>query len=330
MLAVVPAGEFRRVFSDLKPILRFQQDGAILGFSIEQHLLKVTCKTGIIYERQFACEPEGPLYVTVIYRDISEFLPGKGTVQLDISDTAVEVRATGFSTTFTKAYGEVLPYKPRCQDTRPLPKTLFPMLARVYGELSVVSKTLKTESSILLQPPAAICKYSTIWLEVPFEGFSTSIGLREVRTVANFEPESYGVAQGIVEFRKGPAVLAIPCNEVENVKLCEDVLVQPAKPLPLYSASVLPKVTQFSRAVSGACQLAFFSDGYKLTYKSNVFSLECVLGNCTEYYYTLDTYAEYLPMIFRLIDEAQAFLTVGRNAVMIEVPGSLRLLHSIV
>ena len=73
------------------------------------------------------------------------------------------------------------------------------------------------------------------------------------------------------------------------------------------------------------------SDGYIVSYKNNEVEMSVSAGPCTgSCLYTLDTYTEYLMMIFHLIGESKAQLVVGDNAVMLEVPGKLRLLHSIV
>ena len=331
MFVVIDSLELRRVFEDLSPILRGAKDGATLGFAVENHVFSITYKGGLVYERRFACEEAGPVYITVLYRDIAAFLPSKELVTIYFADNHVEIKTSNFSTILVQAYGETMPYKERNKDFKPCDAEMYEMLTKSFSELSPVSKTLKYESSILLLPPRAICKYATVWLEVPFKGYSTSIGLRELKAVANFQPKRYSVSEGVVEFQNGSAILAVPCNNVGTIKTCKDIIRNPQSPIPIPVIPVTAEVQAFSRAVSGECSVTFYTDGYKLSYSSNTFSLSRTLGLCEgEVIYTLDTFAEYLPMIFRLLDGKEAQFIKADNAVMFEVPNQLRLLHSIV
>lgn len=329
MQVVLNARELRAMFSNLRPILRNSVDGGLLGFAIERHVLTVTCKNGVVFEQKFACEPEGPMYSTVIYRDIAELLPREGEVTLDVSEKQVHIKADQFSTIFTAAYGEVRPYTARIGQYKPCKGSTYQGLASAFAELNAVAKTLKREYSVLLVPPVAICKYPSVWLELAYEGISTSIGTRELRTIANFNPKFYGSTDEVVEFVNGSAMLAFPLNPVGECRTCSQVISNPSEPYPLQLISDLESVQSFARAVHGPCRLSFFPDGYSVQYKNQEVEMRLYIGDChEECYYTLDTYTEYLMMVFRLIKEKQASLVVGDNAVMLEVANELRLLHS--
>ena len=331
MQVVLNAKEFKSMFSTLRPILRNAADGGLLGFSVSQHVLSVTCRNGVIFEQKFACEQDGPMFVTVLYRDISDLLPGTGEVYVDLSEKLVHIKADGFTTTLLSAYGQVSPYRKRVQNYKQCDAKDYLRLARAFQELNAVAKTLKRDAPVLLVPPRAICKYPTVWLEVAYRGISTSMGMKDLRTIANFEPKLYGVAEDAIEFLNGSALLAYPLNKVGECKTCKDILVNPSEPKTLHVLESVENIQAMTRVVRGPCKVSFYTDGYIVSYKNNEVEMSVSAGPCTgRCLYTLDTYTEYLMMIFHLIGESKAQLVVGDNAVMLEAPGKLRLLHSIV
>ncbi len=330
MQVTVEAKDLRRMFADLKPVLRNSMDGGLLGLAVENGFLIFTAKSGIVYERRFPCQQQGPMSVTVIYRDIADFLTGGGPAVLDISEKSVTIRTAQFSTTFPPAYGEVQPYQKRCQDPKQVTPGIYLKLAQTFGELSTVSRALKKESSILLSDGFAICKYPTIWLEVPYNGFTTTISTKELRTIANFNPKYCAVSDEAAEFYNGSALLAVPRSPLATVKNCGEILVNPSAPMPLPRYGCLEECTSLSRTVKGNCKLTACKDGWRVQYKSQDVEMAFSVGQCLHSYYTLDTYVEYLVMLFRLLgDEQEAYLVKADNAVMFEVPGRFRLVHSI-
>lgn len=331
MQVTVESRDLRRMFADLRPVLRGSLDGGQLGINVEGGFLIFTAKAGIIYERRFPCNDPGPIYATVIYKDISDFLPGDGPATLDITDKSVGIRTARFSTTFASAYGEVKPYVRRCSDPKPVQAGTYLKLAQLFGELSPVSKSLKSESSVVLQPPCAVCKYPTVWLELPYAGFQTSISTKELRTIANFNPKHCAVGDDAVEFYNGSALLAIPRTPVAKAKTCDEILKNPGEPLQLYSTGCLEHCVSLARAAKGPCKLTCCSDGWYVAYKNQEVEMSFSVGQCSDPYYTLDTYVEYLPMLFRLLgEEITGYFVKADNAVMFEVPGVFKLLHSII
>lgn len=330
MQVIVESRDLRRMFSDLKPILSRSLDGGLLGVCVENGTLIFTAKSGLIYERRFPCSEQGPVHATVIFRDIAEFLPAEGPAVLDISEKVVSIRTAQFATTMTAAYGDVTPYVRRCSDPKKVTPGAYLKLAQMFGELAPVSRSLKQESSVLLSDGFAICKYPTIWLEVPYEGFTTSISTKELRTVANFNPKHCAVSDEAVEFQNGSALLAVPRTPLSETKRCTDILANPRAPMPLPGYGCLENCTVLSRSVKGPCKLTCYTDGWRVSYKDDRVELSFSVGTCGGNSYTLDTYVEYLPMLFRLLGEEQDNkLIVADNAVMFESNDRFRLVHSI-
>lgn len=330
MQVVVDAAKLKRMFRELKPILHRSDDGGLLGIFVDNNVLTITCKNGIIYERQFATDAQGSVAVTVIYRDLSELLPSSGLALLTLSDRAVMISTSEFSTTLQAAYGEVTPYKRRCSSFKNISSAKLVTLAQMFTVLSPVSRTLKTESSVLLTSEVAICKYPSVWLEIPFTDFSTSIGVRELRVIASFSPRSVGVADDAIEFLNDSALLAIPITPVGIVTTCNSIMRNPKPAIRFHSEDVSAQVASFSRSVSGSCKLTFCVGGTILSYKSQTVEMCYNLGDTSEPIYTLDTYTEYLQMIFRFIIGKDVELTVADNVVMLSVQNEFKLIFAII
>lgn len=328
MQVIVDAAQLKRMFRELKPVLRNASDGGLLGMSLRGNVLTVTCKNGLIYQRRFATDSSGTAVVTVLYRDLSELLPSDGIAVVLLSDKAVMISTPEFTTTLQAAYGEVTPYRQRCESFKQIQAAKLNNLASMFASLAPVSRTMKSESSVLLTSEVAICKYPSIWLEVPFTDFATSIGVRELRTIANFGPRSVGISGDAIEFKNDAALLAVPITQVGVVKTCTQILRSPEPEVKIANIDIAERAASFARSVSGACKLTFCADGYILSYRSNNVEMSCNIGDVSAPIYTLDTYTEYLQMIFKLIAGEQAYLTKAQNAVMLSVPGKLRLLFA--
>lgn len=67
----------------------------------------------VVYEQQLVSEHPGPYSLTVLYQDLSEILPGRGVVELDLSPLFVGVKCESMSSTLQQANGMVSRYSRR-------------------------------------------------------------------------------------------------------------------------------------------------------------------------------------------------------------------------
>lgn len=47
MLISVNASELKTIFRDIKPVFKNTTDAAIMGFTVEEHILYITCSNGL-------------------------------------------------------------------------------------------------------------------------------------------------------------------------------------------------------------------------------------------------------------------------------------------
>lgn len=329
MLVIVDAKSIRDLFRDIKPIYRSTHEGALMGWDLSNHQLTITCRNGATYQRRITVEQSGPYAITVLYRDLSELLPGSGTVQLDLQPLYIGIQAPSMQTTLTQAYGILSKYTPRGIDFRPCQSGYIQWLQAKLADMGPVAKTLKAEASLICYPPHAILKYSTMWLQADFGLFNSSMSLSDLKAVANFKPTEFAVTNEVIEFQRRDAILALPRTNVDSCKGVADVLKNPSEPRRLWGADLVAEMQKFQRAVgTGPCTLRFYTDGYQVEVDTPAFRCSKAFGNCTQHIYSLSTYTEYLTMLFRLFDMSDTYLTVGSNAISISQDG-LTLLQSV-
>lgn len=321
MLVRVNAAELKTVFRDVKPILKSIKQGATLGFTVENHILYITCVNGIVYEQQLASEATGPYYLTVLYQDLSELLPGTGVVDLDLAPCYVEVRSAAMSATLPVANSVISRYKRRCDSPSPIDPATVKQWARLYAETAPVAKALGREAPIIFKPPYAVLKFPTFWLQLANTCLETTMGLSELKAVAEFAPTSVGSSSEVLEFYRGSAVLALPRNATDSCKSIDDMVGDHTAAKVVRGASYLPKVQQFLRSVgAGECRCHFYTDGISLAVHRPTVQSSLRVGTCTDSILEIPTFLEYVQMLFKLFADAPITVTEGKTSVRLKSP----------
>lgn len=321
MLIHVNASELRAVFRDVKPIFKGAQDGALMCFTVENHILYITCTNGVVYEQQIASEHPGPYTLTVLYQDLSEILPGRGVIELDLSPLFVGVRGESMSSTLQQANGMVSRYKRACQAFTKIATGEVKQWAQLFSDTSPVSKSMQREAPVIFKPPFAIMKFPAFWLQVPNQVLDTVMDLKELRAVAEFAPTEFGVTNDAIEFKRDTAILAVPRNSIGSCKCVDDLTVDHGPPQTLLGGNYLPKVQQFLRSVGpGACRCHFYASGVDLEVSRPRVQSSYKLGTCDTPITTVPTFLEYVQMFFKLCGEAPITITEGKSSVCLRTP----------
>lgn len=330
MLVVVDTRELKEMFNDIKPILKPIGEGALLGVSLSKQVLRFTARNGLVYTKSFYVEGDGPYNVTVLYQDISEMLPSSGVATLDLEPVFVGIKTQQLSTTLRLANGIVSEYNTDLTEFRPCDAALYKRISDNFALLSPVAKSLGQETSAIMAPPYAVLKYSTVWLQTPFEGFDSLLSLRDLKAIAAFNPSELAISETAIEFKRRSAFLAVPKSPTQKTTTVIDILKNPSKPINLFPSNPLADVQKFTRSVgAGACKLLFYADGYEVKVDNSRYQCQFAHGDCTKLLYTLPTYLEYLPMLFRIFPMKSAQLVIGTNAVAVSEEKTT-LLHSVV
>lgn len=330
MLIHVNSSDLKSVFKDIKPIFKGSTDAAIMGFNIENHILYITCSSGIVYEQQIASEHPGPYSLTVLYQDLSEILPGRGVVELDLSPLFVSVKCDSMSSTLQQANGIVSRYNRRGGTFSKLSTNDVKQWARLFSETAPVTKSLQREAPVIFKPPYAIMKFPSFWLQLPNTVLDTVMALSELKAVAEFGPTEYSVTADAIEFKRGSAILAVPRNAADSCKFIDDMLKDHGEPGVLAGGSYLPKIQQFLRSVGpGPCRCHFYESGIDIEVSRPKVQSNMKMGKCDTPIATLPTFIEYVQMFFKLCGESPISISSGRDSMCLGT-SSLRMLLSIV
>lgn len=330
MLIRIDASELKAVFKDIKPIFKGAQDGALMGFTVENHILYITCSNGVVYEQQISSEQPGPYTLTVLYQDLSEILPGRGVVELDLSPLFVGVKGEAMSSVLQQANGIVSRYKRRCDSFSKIEPERIKQWARLFSETAPVAKSIQREAPVIFKPPYAIMKFPAFWLQLPNEMLNTVMDLKDLKAVAEFSPTEFGVTQDVIEFKRGSALLAIARNEMASCTYVGDMLSDHNSPAVLEGGVYLPKIQQFLRSVGpGACRCHFYTTGIDLVVSRPRVQSSLKAGRCETPITTIPTFLEYVQMFFKLCGDSAITITKGKASVCLRTQ-TLSMLLSIV
>ena len=330
MLIHVNASELKTIFKDIKPIFKNATDAALMGFTVEKHIIYVTCSNGVVYEQQLASEHPGPYSLTVLYQDLSELLPGRGVVELDLSPLFVGVRSEFMSATLQQANGMISRYRRRGEDFRKISTSEVKSWARLFSETAPVAKSLQREAPVIFKPPYAVMKFPAFWLQLPNETLDTVMPLNELKAVAEFAPTEFSVSEDALEFKRGSAILAVPRNSVDSCKFVGDMLADHCPPKVFEGGSYLTKVQQFLRSVGpGSCRCHLYESGLDLEVNRPRVQSSLKVGKCAGPITTLPTFLEYVQMFFKLCGEASITITFGDRSLCMSTT-SLSMLLSVV
>lgn len=330
MLIRTNASELKAVFRDIKPIFKNMADAATIGFTVEGHILYITCANGLVYEQQLVSEQEGPYSLTVLYQDLSELLPGRGVVELDLSPLFVSIKCETMTSTLKQANGITTRYLRRSNTFNRISPEEVKHWSRLFSETAPVAKSLRREAPVIFKPPYAIIKFPSFWLQLPNRSLDTVMALNDLKAVAEFAPTEYSCTPDVVEFKRGSAILALPRNVMDTCKFIGDMLSDHSIPQTLMGGTYLPRVQQFLRSAGpGPCRCHFYHGGIDLEVNRPKAQASIKIGVCDTPITTLPTFLEYVQMFFRLCGEESIVITSGESSMCLKTK-SLGMLLSIV
>lgn len=316
MLIRVNAAELKEVFRDVKLIFKGMQDAALMGFTVADHILYITCMNGIVYEQQIASEEPGPYSLTVLYQDLSEVLPGSGVVELDLSPLFVGIKSEQMSSVLQQANGIVSRYQRRGATFSKFDHQTAKNWASNFAETAPVAKSIQREAPIIFRPPYTVMKFPTFWLQLPNSTLDTVMDLRELRAIAGFGPTEIAIADNVIEFKRRSAILAIQRNTVASCKYIDDMLEDHGAAKTFMGGAFLSRIQQFMRSVGpGPCRCHFYSNGIELAVSRPNVQSSLRIGRCDTHLISISTFLEYIQMIFKLCGGSPFTLTTGKFSV---------------
>ena len=314
MLLTVNASDIKAAFVEMKPLFKSVDTCNALGFTVHDHVLYITCNAGVVYERQVVVDQVGPYTITVLYQDLSEIIPARGVLSINLEPLFVEISSDFMSSTLQQANGVVSRYKPRNKPFAPISPSYVQSLADLFGNTSPISKALKREAAVVFKPPYARMEYTTFWLECSNDQLDITMSLTQLKALAAFKPTEFSTSADAIEFRKGPALLAVPRNSPCESSCVQDLLQAPVAHGVLQGSTYLTRIQQFWRSVgAGECRCYIYKDGIDLVVSRPKVQSHLKIGDCTELITSFSTFMEYIQMLFTIIGTANAEVIRGNN-----------------
>lgn len=330
MLITVNSSDIRAAFQDMKPLFKAADTCNALGFTVHDYVLYITCNAGVVYERQVAVDQAGPYTITVLYQDLSEIIPARGVLSIDLEPLFVEISSEFMSATLQQANGIVSRYKQRSSSFEPINPAMVQTMADLFSNSTTVSKALKREAPITLKPPYARMEFATFWLECQNPLLDMTISLTHLKALAAFKPTEFSTSEDAVEFRNGPAILAIPRNAPVPSLCVQDLLKDPITCGVMQSNTYLTRIQQFWRSVgAGECRCHLYTDGMDIVVSRPRVQSHLKIGACTELITSFSTFIEYVQMLFTIIGTSPVEVIRGNNYLCLRTPTASMLLSTL-
>lgn len=318
MLIRLNAAELKGVFKDIKPIYKNCQDGALMGFNVDNYNLYITCSNGVVYEQHLPCEHPGPYSLTVLYQDLSELLPGRGVVDLELAPLYVSITSEFISATLQRANSDIARYRQRAMEFSQIDPSIVRGWASVFSETSTISKSLKREAAVVFKPPHAIIKFPTFWLQLQNNILDTSMSLNVLKAIAEFAPTEFATTDSAIEFRRRNATLSVQRTPIETCEFIDSITSDHEAPVTLRGQSYLPRIQQFLRSVgAGRCRCYFYRSGIEVVVSRPKVQSSLRIGECDAKIAVIDTFLEYVQMFFRLCGEQDVTITSGKKSIQL-------------
>lgn len=330
MLVRLNASDLRGVFKDIRPLYKGMKDGALLGITIEQHILSITAQCGLVYTQSLSVEEGGPYAITVLYQDLLELLPSRGVAELELTPLFVEIQCEGVRVTLSQANGMLSKYPTRGSDFSPIPAGELSRWVRIYSETSPVAKSLQQEAPITFNPPIAIMKFPTVWVQTTNSFLTAVISLKDLKILAAFSPSTYAQCTDVIEFKRGTAVLAVPLTSPGECTSIEKLRTRHGSEYRAWIGNHVQDVQQLLRSAGvGECSCTFYLKGLSLHVSRPNVQISLYKGDTSSKIVTLPTFLEYAQMILKLCGSGDVGITYGGGSICIRATDTLLLLSTV-
>lgn len=330
MLVTVNASDIKSLFADVKPICKSLDVRALMLFQVHNDVLTIEVKSAILYQKQIAVAERGPYTITVVHQDISELLPTRGSVQIELEPTYICIRADAMLVTLHQANSILSEYKSHDGRTESLEYDTLSSVISVLAETAPVAKTLKRAQPVIFGEDFSIIKFPTFWLQTCSVGITGILGLDDMVAVSKYAPSRFYCSDSVVEFYKGTSVMALANSKVTQVKTIPDMCKGMVQLGAVEGGHYLPKIQQLLRSVgAGSCTLLLYTDGVQISVSRYDVHTSVKVGACTKHLVSVDTFLEYAQMFWKIIGTEAIAVRKGENAICITTQTLMMLLATL-
>lgn len=277
MLATVRGAELKSCFIDMSSLLKKYDRAKVFGIEATKDKITFTVDTGISYTRSIDVISGSEMInmsLTVLFADISHFLPARSEITLDITQFCVRVIAPGATMTLQIGESIVAPYVPRRGALVDLDYAAIRGAYKVFSGTADLQKAYGRDFAITMYGDYALMRSPTLWIRTKSQGLVSILSMEQLKSIVTFQPDFVEESDRL-EFHKGNAILSIPkLAPTEADKFNEHINGMKLTTL-LRMSGVVKELLEVKRAFGvGEAQIHLHKEGFHMSMSKGGITLE--------------------------------------------------------
>ena len=277
MFAKVRGQDLKSCLIDMTSLLKSYDRARVFGLSTTHDTVTFTVDTGIAYTRTIPITgvTEAANYdMTVLFADIVHFIPGRGEVQLEITQYYVAIKTEKSTITLRIGESVVTPYKQRNGRLVDLDYSVLRSATKVFSGTADLQKAYGRDFAITFYGSTAVLKSPTLWVRTRAQGLNCVLSIQQLKSIMAFKPD-YVEESDRLEFHKGSAILSVPklsTTESDKFDIHKNKLRQVAS---MYLNGIVSELTEMKRSIgTGDADIHIHQAGFNISMMKNGITLE--------------------------------------------------------
>lgn len=276
MLATVRGSDLKSCFIDMSTMLKKYDRAKVFGIHTDKTSITFTCDTGSCYTRTIDLTPGADFVsmdVTVLFADVSHFIPAKADITIDINQSYVEIVTPKSSIILKIGESIVAPYKERGGKVVDLDFAVLRNASKVFNGTTDLQKAFNRDFAVTFYGDKAVMQTPTLWIQTKSQGIKCVLSMDQLKSIVTFKPEFVEESDRL-EFKKGKAILSIPRMAPTERNKFEDFCAGMQHMSTIHMDGILRELLEVKKSVGVAeADIHLHPQGFYLTLNKNGVSL---------------------------------------------------------
>lgn len=285
MLATVKCSLLKSCLSDLTPLFSKGSSIVPVGFSVNKSVLTIVCNNKCSYLNSIELDEEviGVQEVVVQYKNILDYLPNTGTIDIEIQSNGIYLSNESVSLTLPAGYSEYKTIETKGLNFKPIVSTGYLSGLKALLNCNLVSLT-KMEKPITVYQQLSVVKYPQLLVQartmgLPFSGVFTP---ELINLIVKFQPtEVCDDSPTFVLFKRKDAYLQVSREPVTSANNFMDYMKDLSDPIQFDMQGYAEKVRCMTKLGNNCeCTVVLHSNGLSSSITQEGVTVSNKLGDC--------------------------------------------------
>lgn len=319
MRATVRGSALKSCFIDMSTMLKKYDGARVFGIETTKDSITFTVDTGMCYTRTIPIVTDNEavnMSMTVLFADISHFIPAKADITLDITQYYISILTEKSTITLQIGESVVAPYVRRHGKLIDLDYSKIRSAQKIFSMTSDLQKAYGRDFAINMYGDHALLKSPTLWIRTKSQGLTCVLSLDQLKGVVTFQPDFVEESERL-EFCKGDAILSIPRiypSEEDKFMKHRETL----KPLGVLDLTgVLKELMELKRSIGvGEAEIHIYQKGFSLNLSKNGVSLTESYGDLSAHQFSFRYMVDIFIMCLNILSEEYPVFVSGKEGLI--------------